>query len=141
MNKEEIISILKKYNFDADEYIVLSTGAMTLHGIKDIAHDIDLAVSEKLYNELLETYECTLKCEYMVNGKKMKVYSFDVFDFSTNCFDKNNVDVIEGIPIQNVNSILKLKQSLNRDKDINDINPVPLCWTKYKYVVISRYYI
>ena len=117
MNKEEIISILKKYNFDTSEYVVLSTGAMVLQGIKDTANDIDLAVSEKLYNELLKKYDCTLKCEYEINGEKIKVYSFDIFDFSTNYFDKDNVIFVEGIPVQNVNSLLKFKQNLNRDKD------------------------
>lgn len=121
MNKEEIISILGKYNFNVDDYIVLSTGAMVIHGIKDTANDIDLAVSENLYRQLLENVECILKCEYNFNGKKMKVYSFDVFGFGLNYFDKENIEMVDGIPVQSVNSILKLKKSLNREKDIKDI--------------------
>lgn len=121
MNKEEILSILRKYNFDPNEYIVLSTGAMTLYGIKDIAHDIDLAVSPKLFNELLDKYQCTLKCEYELDGENIKVYSFEVFDFSVSYFDQDNIEYIDGIPVQNINAILKLKQNLNREKDIKDI--------------------
>lgn len=117
MNKEEIISILKKYNFDPNEYIVLSTGAMVLYGIKENANDIDIAVSEKLYNELLQKYECTLKYD----KGDVKVYSFDVFDFCTNSFNKDNINFIEGIPAHDIYSLLKFKQNLNRDKDQNDI--------------------
>lgn len=121
MKKEEIISTLKKYNFDNNEYVVLSTGAMVLQDIKDICHDIDLAVSSKMFNELLDKYECTLKYEYEINGKNIKVYSFDCFDFSTNYFDKDDIIFVNDISVQNVNAILKLKQNLNRDKDIEDI--------------------
>lgn len=121
MNKQEIITKIKKYNLDNNEYIVLLTGAMTIHGIKTEANDIDLAVSSKLYNELLEKYECTLKCEYKINGKMTKVYSFDDFDFGLNYFDKDNITIIDNVPVQNIQSILKLKKSLNREKDQIDI--------------------
>lgn len=115
------MSILKKYDFDTSEYIVLSTGAMVLYGIKENANDIDIAVSEKLYNELLDKYECNLKCEYEFDGEKIKVYSFDMFDFCTNSFNKDNINFIEGIPVHDIYSLLKFKQNLNRDKDQNDI--------------------
>ncbi len=121
MNKKEILSILKKYNLDNNEYIVLSTGAMVLQGIKDNAHDIDIAVSPKLYSDLLDKFDCKFKCEYEVNGELIKIYSFDVFDFSTNYFDKDNIVIVDGVLVQSANSILKLKQNLNREKDINDI--------------------
>lgn len=120
MNKSQIISTLKQYDFNPDDYIVLSTGAMVMHGIKDSANDIDLAVSERLYNELLEKYDCAC-FEYESNGKMVKYCSFENFDFGLNYFDKENVDIVCGIPIQSISSILDLKRKLNRDKDINDI--------------------
>ena len=121
MNKNEIINTLKKYNFNSGDYIVLSTGAMVLLGIKETANDIDLAVSEKLYNNLLKNYECTLKCEYEFNGENKKVYSFDDFDFGLDYFEKENTVIVSGIPVQSVSSILDFKKHLNREKDINDI--------------------
>ncbi|MCI9585103.1 MAG: hypothetical protein HFH45_00460 [Bacilli bacterium] len=121
MNKDEIISILRKYNFNTNDYIVLSTGAMVIHGIKETAHDIDLAVSSKFYNELIKTYDCECYLEYQINGKSMKVYSFDVFDFGEDYFDTSSINLIDGIPVQSINSILKFKKSLNREKDIKDI--------------------
>jgi len=121
MNRNEIIAILKKHNFNSADYIVLSTGSMVLQGIKEKANDIDLAVSEKLYNELLKNYECTLKYEYDFNGKNMKIYSFEEFDFGLNYFDKENAVIIDGISVQNFSSILEFKKYLKREKDIIDI--------------------
>lgn len=36
LNREKIIEILNEYNFDCDKYVVLSSSAMVLLGIKGI---------------------------------------------------------------------------------------------------------
>ncbi|MEI3508575.1 MAG: hypothetical protein V8R01_05675 [Bacilli bacterium] len=38
-----------------------------------------------------------------------------------NYFDREKVDVIDGIPIQNIEAVLKLKHGLGRKKDFKDI--------------------
>ena len=50
MNKEDIINILNKYNFDKDNYVVISGAAMVLLGIKDKTSDIDISVTDSYYN-------------------------------------------------------------------------------------------
>ena len=52
MNKKEILEILKKYNFDKNEIIILSSAAMVINGVKETTNDIDLAVSENYQKEL-----------------------------------------------------------------------------------------
>ena len=46
MNREEIINELKKYNFDIKRYIVISSAAMVLYGIKDETPDIDISITD-----------------------------------------------------------------------------------------------
>ncbi len=121
MNKEEIVDILNKYGFAKDEYIVLSTGALILLGIKDKANDIDLAVSKNLYDRFLKEYNCECSYTSEVNGQVFNVYSFDVFDFGLNYFDRENIEIVEGIPIQSIEAVLKLKRDLGREKDLKDI--------------------
>ena len=58
MNKKDIIDTLKKYNFDSTKYIVISSAAMVLLGIKDTTKDIDIAVSDDYYEYLLKNYNC-----------------------------------------------------------------------------------
>ena len=61
MNKEEIIKVLKKYNFDKNKYIVISGVAMVFLGIKEKINDIDISVTEDYYEYLLNNYNCTFE--------------------------------------------------------------------------------
>lgn len=116
MNKEEILATLKKYNFDKDKYVVLSTGSLVVQGIKDKARDIDIAVSEDYFKYLLDNYKCEL--EYAPTN----AYEIDnVINFGTNYYDTENVIYIDGIRFQNLNSVIEFKKVLGREKDINDI--------------------
>lgn len=118
MNKEDIIKLLNQYNFDKNKYVVISGAAMVLLGIKPTTNDIDISVTPSYCKYLLNKYNCILEKE-KDNG--VKVYFIDnVINFSTDYFD-NNLLFIEDIPVQSINNLLLLKQSLNREKDKKDI--------------------
>ena len=118
MNKKGIIDTLKKYNFDSTKYIVISSAAMVLLGIKDTTKDIDIAVSDDYYEYLLKNYNCKFES---INEYGKKVYFIhDIINFSSTYY-KNNRLIIEEIPIQTANDILELKLFLKREKDYKDI--------------------
>lgn len=118
MNKKDIIDTLKKYNFDSTKYIVISSTAMVLLGIKDTTKDIDIAVSDDYYEYLLKNYNCKFE---RINEYGKKVYFIhDIINFSSTYY-KNNRLIIEEIPIQTANDILELKLFLKREKDYKDI--------------------
>lgn len=118
MNKKDIIDTLKKYNFDSTKYIVISSAAMVLLGIKDTTKDIDIAVSDDYYEYLLKNYNCKFE---RINEYDKKVYFIhDIINFSSTYY-KNNRLIIEEIPIQTANDILELKLFLKREKDYKDI--------------------
>lgn len=118
MNKKDIIDTLKKYNFDSTKYIVISSAAMVLLGIKDTTKDIDIAVSDDYYEYLLKNYNCKFE---RINECGKKVYFIhDIINFSSTYY-KNNRLIIEEIPIQTANDILELKLFLKREKDYKDI--------------------
>ena len=120
MNKVDIINILDKYNFDKNEFIIISGAALVLRDIKDSTNDIDIAVSNKLYLDLLNKYKCTF--ESIKNSNE--VWFLDnIINFSKNYMD-SEYDRYMGYKIQSLESIYKLKQSLNRDKDQNDIKKI-----------------
>ena len=50
--KDDILKILTKYNFNPNDYIVISGASLVLQNIKEYTSDIDIAVSKKLYNKL-----------------------------------------------------------------------------------------
>lgn len=118
MNKEEILRVLKKYNFDSNKYIVISGAAMVLLGIKESTNDIDIAIKEEYYDYLLTNYNCVFEKN---NEYNKRVYFIDnVINFSSSYY-KNNFVLIEDIPVQTIEDILELKLFLNREKDKKDI--------------------
>ena len=121
MNKKDIINYLKKYDFDSNEYIVISGAAMVILGIKEETNDIDIAVSKKYYNYLLNNYDCKFD---KFNEYNHACYFIDnIINFGIDYYNKNK-DFISGIPIQTKENLIKLKKSLNREKDILDLEKI-----------------
>ena len=118
MNRIEIIKELKKYNFDIKRYIVISGAAMVLHGLKDDTPDIDISISEDYEEELLEDYMAVLE-HTNLNGTRAYIIDDNV-NFGVNYYTKPS-EYIEGLPVQNIEEIIKLKESLNREKDQKDL--------------------
>lgn len=119
-NKNEILSILNEYDIDKNEFIILSGAAMVIKGVKDITNDIDIAVSNKLYDELLNKYNCFFEKEVL----GYKVWFIDDINFSEHYYDDLEYDYFLGYKVQTLESILKLKRELNRDKDKDDIDKI-----------------
>ncbi len=118
MNKKEILDCLQKYNFDTKQYLVISSAAMVILGLKESTSDIDIAVTETYYNFLLKNYDCVFE---RVNEYNKKCYLIDnIINFCTTYYEDKKT-IIENIPIQPPQKILELKKSLNRKKDSNDI--------------------
>jgi len=118
MNKEDILNILKKYNFDTNQYMVISSSAMVLLGIKDTANDIDISVTHPYNSYLLDNFNCKF---YKKNKYNEDVFYIDnIINFSTSYYC-NNYTLVNGIKVQSIDDILKMKYSLNREKDILDI--------------------
>ncbi len=118
LNREKIIEILNEYNFDCDKYVVLSSSAMVLHGIKEYTRDIDISVTWDYYNYLLDNYDCVFE-RYDINGDKCYMMG-DYINFGVTYF-YGNKRIIDGLPVQDVCEIIKLKRGLNRSKDLEDL--------------------
>lgn len=118
MNKEQIIKILKKYKLNIKEYIVISGAAMVILGIKEKTNDIDISVTKEYYEYLKNNYNVTFD---KINRYNNEVYFIDnVINFGIDYYTENYINV-DGINVETPNEILKLKRSLNREKDLKDI--------------------
>lgn len=129
MKRREIIELLKSYKFDINEYIVLSGAAMVIHGLKDETNDIDISVTPEYYDYLLSHYDCEFE---KINEFNHAVYYIDnVINFGRDYYD-NERTIIDGISVQTIENIIRLKQYLNREKDKHDLNLLNLkhinCW-------------
>jgi len=123
MNKAEILNKLNEYNFDTNEYIVISSAALVIQGVKEETKDIDISVTQKYYKYLEENYNCELE-RYDEKNNINIYYIDDVINFSTNYYseDKDDFILLDGIKIQSISSVTRLKNMLNRPKDIKDID-------------------
>ena len=90
---------------------------MVLQNIKEETNDIDIAVSNSLYDYLIRNYNCTLEKE--IDGKKIWFIN-DELNFSLNYFNVETIN-INDYKLQTPKSILNLKLNLNREKDKKDI--------------------
>ncbi len=122
MNKAEILNKLNEYNFDTNEYIVISSAALVIQGVKEETKDIDISVTPKYYKYLEENYNCELE-RYDEKNNINIYYIDDVINFSTNYYseDKDDFILLDGIKIQSISSVTRLKNMLNRPKDMKDI--------------------
>lgn len=122
MNRLEILEKLKEYDFDSGEYVVISSAALVIHGIKEETKDIDISVTPKYYKYLEENYDCELE-KYDAKNDVNIYYIDGVINFGTNYYSDLPDDfvVISGIRVQSISAITNLKTMLNRPKDLNDL--------------------
>lgn len=118
LNKLQILDILNYYNFPKNEYVIISGASMVLQDVKENTSDIDISVSEKLYDYLLKNYECKLE---KILENNVRVWYLGDINFSTNFYQTVEYENINGYQCQTIEDILKLKRDLNRGKDLEDI--------------------
>lgn len=124
MNRKEIIEVLNKLDLPKSEYVVLSGASMVMQKVKSKTSDIDISVSEELFGILKNN--ATIVNSFL-GYDVYKVNDYEV-EFSNNYsfFDKSNAILINDIYFQDLNSIKKMKESFNRDKDKKDIKKIDL---------------
>lgn len=115
MNKAEILQRLSKLNLDKKEYWVLACSAMVIYGLRENTGDIDLGCSSKLADSLEKTYNTSL-CS---DGSRKIVIDKDIEVFENWLFDR--VNIVSNVPVISLKGLRKLKENLNREKDIKDI--------------------
>lgn len=120
-----IIEKIKELNLPKDQYVVIGSGTMAILGIKE-ANDIDISVTEELFDKLKETGEWEEFEKY-----RRPFLKKDVFDinkslgwekYSTTIEEANKSALfIDNIPFMNLDELIKFKIAMGREKDIKDV--------------------
>jgi hypothetical protein len=116
--KKEVIDICSGLNFDPAEYCVGFGAALVLYGIKESTADIDLCVTNDLFNTLSERY----KPDY-TKFNEPYIYIDGVVEVFRNS-NMNTKAYIDGIPVSSLKDIILSKKRLGRPKDIIDIKRI-----------------
>lgn len=111
MNKEELLKLVESLNLPKDEYYILGGGSLVMFGIKDTTADLDLCVSEELFERLKEEYNLQEKNE-------CGFYSIsDIIEIIPNPKDEFTCEMIEGYQVEELKRILEFKKKRNAPKD------------------------
>ena len=116
MVQKELEKLIESLKIDRDEYWILSSGALVLRGILTDAGDLDIAVTKKGLEELMENYNLKQKENgwYMVTDKIECV------------LDTKEDWKIEKLGEYNLESIEKYYSYLLQSKREKDIARIPL---------------
>lgn len=117
MNKEQLISKLKELNFPLGDYYILSSGCLMLYNMRTKIGDIDLCISEDLFESIKEKYNLTEDKKNQHGFYKID----DYLEVIVNKKEELDYDIIDGYPGEKLNSILQFKINRNADKDQEDI--------------------
>ena len=114
LNKKRIIEILSELDFSSEDYYVGAGSALVMYGIKENTKDIDLAVSDALWN-------LYLKKGFIpnINNENLMEISEDI-EFIKN-WHADEILMIENLPVVSLTALIKQKEILGRDKDFKDI--------------------
>ena len=119
MNKEKYLEILDSLDLDKNSYCIIASGAMLMHGLRDACEDVDIKVTEELFQELLKKYNMKQSTRYDY------VYELnDKIDVNCRNYNSNNIEFVDGYPVEKLEVQLKWMLKNNRPKDQEKIKLV-----------------
>lgn len=133
---ENLIAQLDKLNLPNNQYAITSSGALAVRKIRE-AHDIDIIVTEKLWNELAKKYsiEKGKDCDNIFIGDIQIMGNFyikpeeDKYPVNEQI---NTADIIAGKRYVNLDIIKFYKQKWGRPKDFQDIKMID------EYLILNK---
>ena len=121
MNKEQVFDLLKELDFPKDEFYVLSGASLVIRGIREKCSDLDLCISEDLFNKIKDKYSLT-------EDKKNTHGFYKINDSVEVVVDKKETFKKEDFNPYNLEDLhtifeFKIKRNLPKDQaDIENIN-------------------
>lgn len=115
MNKEELIKLVDSLNWPKEEFYILGSGSLVMFGIREKANDLDLCISEELFE--------TIKNRIDLN-KKNKCGFYPVTDIVEVVVNKKTdfeYELKDGYQVERLEKILNFKINRNLPKDKVDI--------------------
>lgn len=122
---EKLFEAIRHLNLPLGHYLITGSGPMGIRELRKI-NDIDLLVSDELWEKLASQYGITEK-----NGIK-KIVIGEIEAFGSKSFPEESglsvtkrledAEMIEGLPFESLEHVIMFKQMQGRDKDLQDID-------------------
>ena len=124
-----IIEGIKKFNFPPGEYVVVGSGPMAVHGLKE-ARDIDIVVMPELFEKcrisgwekMPWTYPEKVGQIYLKKGDVELYLDVNAGNFNPTTAELiERSEIIQGIPFITLQDMISFKKAYGREKHRKDI--------------------
>lgn len=123
MNKNEMVAILKKLELNRVGCEICMGSALLMYGLREDAHDVDIAVTEERFQEYLDK-GYPIECNTWGRERIL----IDIEGFEIELFRETLMEVeseyFEGFYVQTLDSIIAWKEHLGREKDLRDLKMI-----------------
>ena len=117
LNKAGILREMSGFPYDKSKYWISTGAALVLHGVKEFTRDIDIGCESCIAEELKKS---GCKTDIFPDGG-IKICYNEYIEVYEN-WSRGDVVVIDSLPVLSLESIIKIKEKLGREKDFKDIN-------------------
>lgn len=129
MNRNDVISIVKKLDLPILEYYILSGASLVLRNIKDTCKDLDLCVSNRAFELLKEKFDVKKSQKPYENLYEIG----DEIEFFVEPKENFKMEFEGGYPLEDIDTILRFKKNRNLEKDRRDILKIEEYLKNMKY--------
>ena len=126
MGNEELFQKVKELNLPIGEYALFGSAPMGVRGLRE-CHDIDIIVTEKLWNDYKNKSEWKLM-EIREDNNYFEGLRNDDIELWKDWWPGWNVDkliqeaeIIDGLPFVKLEEVIKWKRFRAREKDLKDV--------------------
>lgn len=128
MNFQTQFENLKKLNLPIDQFVVVSSGALSVRGIRD-SEDIDVIVTESFWDQLIKKHKAGVN-KFGIENLELE-NDIEILNPAQSIFGNSSIvpiedvfeksDMFDGIKFINLDHLKKIKKELGREKDLKDI--------------------
>lgn len=127
MNKHELLTLIDSLDLPKGEYYILGGGSLLMCGLRETTTDLDLCVSNYLFEKLREKYNLKEEekndCGFYRISEKVEIVPSEKSNFT--------MMEVDGYYIEDLRRILNFKKSRNLPKDQVDIQNIEKYLNKY----------
>ena len=128
MEFQQLLKRIKDLGLPEGEFALFGSAPIVVRGIRPFSHDIDMIVSEKVWNEYAKkpewqrtTFERDGKVVEMLENNLLELYKVwgpGEWDIEALL---QRAEIINGLPFVSLNDVLQWKEISARDKDLKDV--------------------
>lgn len=115
----KLLKKLARLDLPESEYAIFGSGPLAIRGLKE-ANDLDIVVSNELFNTLAEKYGQKVPGKIEIEGEDIEIFSSRDMIFGGEEVIKR-AEKIDGFKFISLEDTISWKQKLGREKDLADI--------------------